>query len=288
MKQGNAGESLLFLFDDYWWMLFMIIFLALLLSAFTHRKKPHCQGDKVLRHDIPARVSHWFNAFGILILLFSGFMLGFLFFPRLIPFTDGAQLMFNLHFIGALLFLFGAVYWVGNTFLYPQRLEEHAPYIGSLKDAIIHYARMAGITKKSERPPGKYDASERLAFVPLTLLALFMGLTGLIKVSARVWHVPDGLLHFSTWTHDWSTLLLAVLLVFHIILAAVVPWAWPLFRSMIHGYVNVDFIKSHHPGWYKELEKEGLCPSKDASPKEKTVEQKTEDKVSKKGEDHAV
>lgn len=39
--------------------------------------------------------------------------------------------MFDLHFWGALLFLFGAVYWVGNMFLQPWRLKEHEPYKGS-------------------------------------------------------------------------------------------------------------------------------------------------------------
>jgi len=264
MQQGQAGSSELFLFDHYWWALFLVVFLALLLSAYTHRKKPHCEGDRVLRHDIPARVSHWFNAGGILILIFSGFALGFLFFPRQVAYTGGAQTMFNLHFIGAMLFLFGAVYWVGNTFLNPKRFEEHIPYQGSIKDAVIHYLKLAGVPiKKGERPVGKYEASERLAFIPLTLLALFMGVTGLIKVSARIWHVPDGLLSFATWTHDWSTLLLSILLIFHIILAAVVPWAWPLFRSMIHGSVSKEFVKSHHPGWYAELQREGLCPADD-------------------------
>ena len=106
-----------------------------------------------------------------------------------------------------------------------------------------------------------------------------MGVTGLIKVSARVWHVPEGLLEFATWTHDWSTILLAVLLVFHIILAAVVPWAWPLLRSMIDGYISVDFVKSHHPGWYKELEQDGLCPADEKKEREQTP---------KKGENDAA
>jgi len=271
MKQGEAGQSLLFYFDTFWWAPFMVVFVALLLSAYTHRIKPHCEGDRILRHDIPARVSHWFNAGGILILLFSGFMLGFLFFPRQVAFTDGARAMFNLHFIGALLFLFGAVYWVGNSFLNPQRLEEHAPYKGSLKDAVLHYLHLMGLTKSKGGPTGKYEASERLAFIPLTLLALFMGITGLIKVAARVWHIPDGVLVFATWTHDWSTIILAILLVFHIVLAAVVPWAWPLLRSMIDGYIGVDFVKSHHPGWYRELVAEGLCPP------DKTDEKRTDE-----------
>lgn len=280
MKQGQAGEHLLFLFDRYGWVLVLIVFLALLASAYTHRKKPHCEGDRILRHDMAARVSHWFNAIGILILIGSAFGLGFLSFPRLVAYTDGAQLMFNLHFLGAALFLFGGFYWVGNSFLNPSRLEEHAPYRGSLKDAVIHYLHLAGLSKKKGRPTGKYEASERLAFVPLTLLALFMAITGFIKLSARIWDPPAWLLGMANWTHDWFTILLVILLVFHIVLAAVVPWAWPLLRSMIDGYVSVDFVKSNHPGWYRELQEEGLCPPDEPSAKSSDAATETE----KKGE----
>ena len=278
MNQGDAGHSSLFLFDQYWWVIFMVIFLALLFSAFTHRKKSRQIGDKILRHDMAARISHWFNASGIFVLLYSGFMLGFLTFPRQVSGTSDIAFIFNIHFLGAILFLFGAVYWVGNTFLAPKRLQEHSPYQGSLKDAILHYLNMAGLTKKHARPTGKYEASERLAFIPLTLLALFMGVTGLIKLSAHVWNVSTGLLLFATWTHDISTIILVVLLVFHILLAAVVPWAWPLLRSMIDGYISVDFAREHHLGWVKELEEEGLV--------ETIKEDQSKDKI-KKGERNA-
>jgi len=262
MQQGQAGVIHTFLFDHYWWVVFLTIFVALLTSAYTYRKPPKCEKGKILRHDMAARVSHWFNAAGIVTLIITGFLLGFLFFPRIVAFTDGAELAFNLHFVGAVLFLFGGMYWVGNTFLSPERLEEHAPYRGSLKDAVLHYLHLAGLIRKEGAPTGKYEASERLAFVPLTLFALFMGITGLVKVSARIWHLPDGLLVAATWVHDWGTLLLAILLVFHIVLAAVVPWAWPLLRSMIDGYVSVEFVKAHHPAWYAELVKKGYCPEK--------------------------
>ena len=67
--------------------------------------------------------------------------------------------------------------------------------------------------------------------------------------------------------------LLTVLVVIHIILAAVVPWAWPLFRSMIDGYISVDFVKSHHKGWYKELTEEGLCPREENGRDENKTEE---------------
>ncbi len=38
-----------------------------------------------------------------------------------------------------------------------------------------------------------------------------------------------------------------------LLLAAVVPWSWPLLRSMFNGWVPRDFAKSHHPLWYEQL-----------------------------------
>ncbi|WP_456431592.1 hypothetical protein [Nitratifractor sp.] len=121
---------------------------------------------------------------------------------------------------------------------------------------MLHYLHLAGLPlKRTERPTGKYEASERLAFVPLTVLALFMALTGLVKLSARVVHLFDGLIVAATTTHDVS----ALLLVFHILLAAVVPWAWPMLGAMITGTMPLDLVKKEHKRWYRELVESGRC-----------------------------
>jgi len=259
MQQGFAGNTTVFWFDHYWWLLFLTLFIALLLSSFTHRKGSYCKDGQVLRHDIAARFSHWFNASGILLLLYSGYKLGFLFIPRELTSTAEIRFYFNLHFIGAMLFLLGAVFWLGNMFLEPKRLDEHEPYKGSVKDAILHYLHLAGVVKHGGSPAGKYEPSERLAFVPLTLLALIMAITGMTKMSAHVWDLPKSVLVASTAIHNWGTIALAVLLVFHILLAAVVPWAWPMMRSMITGFVSVEFVKKDHEAWYDELKASGAC-----------------------------
>lgn len=144
-------------------------------------------------------------------------------------------------------------------FLAPQRLEEHEPYKGAIKDAVLHYLHLFGLIKHEGSPTGKYEASERLAFVPLTILAFFMAVTGLVKMMGHVFHLPTALLHTSTLTHDYGALILAVLLVFHIVLAALAPWAWPMMRSMIDGFVTIDFVRKTHKAWYKELLEKGVC-----------------------------
>lgn len=257
--QGEAGHSSVFYFDHYWWMIYLVIFGALLASSFTYRIESYCKNGRVLRHDIYARAGHWLNASGILILLYSGYKLGFLWFGRTVAGTDAIRFMFNLHFIGAALFLLGAVFWLGNMFLSPQRLDEHEPYKGAIKDAVLHYLHLFGFIKHAGSPTGKYEASERLAFVPLTVLAFFMALTGLVKMTGHVVHLPTSLLHIATLAHDYSGLVLAVLLVFHIFLAAVAPWAWPMMRSMIDGYVPLEYVKKTHRAWYEELVAKGAC-----------------------------
>jgi cytochrome b subunit of formate dehydrogenase len=71
-------------------------------------------------------------------------------------------------------------------------------------------------------------------------------------------------IHIIHLIHDYSALLLAFLLVFHILLAAVVPWAWPMFLSMITGNVKIQEVQKHHKKWYKELQEKGLCPKGEA------------------------
>ncbi len=264
MQQGNAGQHLYFYFDHLWYVPLLAVFFAFIASSFIHRKELPCKNGMIQRHDIYARVGHWLNAIGILLLLYSGYQLGFWFVERKVYFTSGAQQMFNLHFIGAVTFLLGASLWLGNMFLDPKRLEEHAPYKGSLKDAIWHYLHLAGVVKSEGAPTGKYEASERLAFVPLTLLAIIIALTGLVKVLAHAVNLPGWLMHAVHLTHDLSSVVLAFLLVFHILLAAVVPWAWPMLISMITGNVPVKEVKKNHKKWYKELQDKGLCPREDA------------------------
>ncbi len=250
--QGEAGHHTPFLFDNLWWVIFMAAFCGLMLGAYWQRVDPFIKGQRVWRHDGAARLSHWTHAAGCTLLLISGVALGFFFIPRLVAGTAGASQMMDLHFLGALLFVFGGFFWLSNTILAPWRFREHMPDKGSLVEGITHYAHIFGLTSKKVRP-AKYDGSERLAFVPIVLFAALLILTGFIKLAPRFIGVPTSLLSAMTWLHDVSALMMLVLFFFHVLLAAVVPWSWPLLRSMFNGWVPREFAKSHHPVWYEQL-----------------------------------
>jgi len=251
--QGEAGHHIAFLFDTLWWVIFAGGFIGLLLGGYWQRIDPHIEGKRVWRHDGAARLSHWAHAAGCILLLASALGLGFFFFPRLVSGTTGAAWMMDLHYFGALLFVFGGCFWLANTIISPWRFSEHMPDNGSVIEGITHYAHIFGLTRKTVRP-AKYDGSERLAFVPIVLFAALLILTGCIKLTARVIGWPSGLLSGMTWLHDFSALMMLVLFVFHVLLAAVVPWSWPLLKSMFNGWVPLDFARDHHPTWFEQLE----------------------------------
>ena len=250
--QGEAGQHTPLLFDNLWWLLFLAAFCGLLLGAYWQRIDPFIKEQRVLRHDGAARLSHWTHAAGCTLLLISGVALGFFFLPRQVAGPAGASQMLNIHFFGALFFVFGGFFWLSNTLMSPWRFREHMPDKGSLIEGITHYAHICGLTKKTVSP-AKYDGSERLAFVPIVLFAALLILTGFIKLAPRFIGVPTNLLSSMTWLHDISALMMLVLFFFHVLLAAVVPWSWPLLRSMFNGWVPRDFAESHHPQWYKQL-----------------------------------
>jgi formate dehydrogenase subunit gamma len=250
--QGEAGHHSPLLFDKLWWLLFLAAFCGLLLGAYWQRIDPYIKEQRVLRHDGAARLSHWAHAAGCTLLLISGVALGFFFLPRQVAGPAGASQMLNVHFFGAFLFVFGGFFWLANTVISPGRFREHMPDKDSLMEGIIHYAHIFKLTKKTVQP-AKYDGSERLAFVPIVLFAAFLILSGFIKLAPRFISIPTPLLSSMTWLHDVSALMMLVLFFFHVLLAAVVPWSWPLLKSMFTGWVPKDFAKDHHPRWYKQI-----------------------------------
>jgi len=252
--QGQAGTRIYFLFDKMPWLLFVAAFVGVLTGSMSHRTDPYIDGDRVWRHDFSARFSHWTHAAGCALLLFTGVGLGFFFIPRLVPDVTGAAWLMDLHFIGSVPFVFGGFFWAANTIISPYRFKEHMPDRYSLAEGIIHYAHIFHLTNKKVRP-FKYNGSERLAFVPIVLVAAALIMSGFVKLSARMVPVSTGLLNSMTWIHDALALFMLVLFLFHVLLAAIVPWSWPLLVSMFKGHVPLDFAKEEHAAWVEELSK---------------------------------
>jgi len=254
-------------FDTTTWLVWIMPFLGVLAAVASRRRNPFIENGRVLRHDGPAMLSHWLHGVGTVILLVSGIALGLLFIPALVGAEEPTWRMMNAHYIGVLAFLFGTFYYGANTLL-SGRLKEHLPHSlkGSLQDAVAHYR---AVFTKSEFPgEGKYFASEHLSYPMAAIGSLLMVVTGLFKVAAHSVNLPEWLMGAMTVTHDVVTVVMALFLVAHVIMGALVPWSWPLLRSMFTGYVSEDYVKHHHAGWYRQLTAKKGEPDSPARPEE--------------------
>lgn len=243
-------------FDRFLWIVFLVPFLGFLVAGLSKREDPVIRGDKVLRHDKPARVSHWTHAIGTTFLLISGVVLGTKFTPSFVTDNNATALWYNVHFVFVLLFLFGTCYWLGNTLISRYRFKEHLPTKNVVTYTIQHYGHLLGFKRFSMPPEEKYFESEKAAFILAILATVVVALSGLIKVLAHLIYLPEGFMNAMTWTHDISAVAMLVFYVAHVFFAAIAPFSWKSLRSMFTGYVPLDHAQKEHGGWVKTLEEE--------------------------------
>lgn len=71
-------------FDQLPWLVALAPFAGFFCAALVKRRDPMIAGDRVYRHDPPARVSHWTHALGVAVCLISGIVLGLRFTPAFV------------------------------------------------------------------------------------------------------------------------------------------------------------------------------------------------------------
>lgn len=236
-------------------LIFIMPFLGFLVAGFSRRQDPAIRGDRILRHDVPARLAHWTHAIGTVLLLVSGLALGTRITPSLVGGGEGSVPWFNVHYVFACIFLFGTFYWLGNTIVSAYRLREHLPTKRAITYTINHYGSLMGFKRFTYPREEKYFESERMAFVGAVLIAAAMAVTGIVKTLARWVDIPGEVMLVANWGHDLFAVLMLLFLLAHVFFAVVIPSSWKTFPSMLHGTVPFDHAKEEHAAWVEELEK---------------------------------
>ncbi len=247
VSQSNTNELF---FNSAAWAIPIAVFLGVFVGATIRREKSKIINGKVLRHSWASPFYHWSFALSGIALIITGIYVGFLFIPRILDDPQAVNLMYNIHFMGALFFLFGMSAHITDGYV-TGKIKEHLPESNDFGDAVSHYTSKVGLGNHPSE--GKYLASERLSYV---LWLVFIGLvvfTGFFKAAAHIWDIPGGVMGAATLIHDLSALAMIALLVFHVLLGALVPWSWQLLRSMFTGHVSEKYVEKHHPVWYEEL-----------------------------------
>ena len=244
-------ESLLF--DSATWLIWFAPFAGVLAAGLSKRRDPAVEGDRVFRHDVPARITHWTHGIGTMMLLISGVALGLFFTPALVERAQGVWTWMNVHFVFVVMFLFGTFYYGVNTLLAAHRFREHLPTSNAIDYTRRHYGLLLGFKKLTFPPEAKYFESEKMAYLLALASTAVIILTGLVKVAAHALDMPAGLMGVITPLHDIATVAMLAFFLAHVFFAALLPMSWPVLRSMFTGYVSLEHAKHEHAGWLEEL-----------------------------------
>jgi len=253
-------------FNIYWPILFAMPFIGLLVAGLSKRSDPVIRGDRVLRHDGPARVAHWSHALGVVALIISGFFIGLRFAASHVTTSANTAHWMNAHFVFACLFLFGTFYWLGNSIISPGRWREHLPQKNAIRSTLNHYGALLKFKKAQAPAEEKYFASERLAFLVALGGAGLMVVTGLIKVLAHLADLPGTLVLGITIAHDIGAIILVVFLVAHLFFGVVIPNAWPALPAMFTGYMKRAAAEKEYVAWMKTVRAENESSGSVAGP----------------------
>lgn len=210
------------------------------------------KSDRVERHPLAVRLTHWLVALSGIALLFSGFgnlpmyhRYNVVKIPGL-SWAGDFSIHLTIHYVASIVFVGAVIFHV----VYHLRRRELAavPRKGDVKES-VHIIK-AMIKGKGEPPHGKFLAEQRLAYLAIALTTVGLILTGLVKVYKNLGNITlhPTLLQVITLTHTLLGMLFMLLLVAHLG-AFLIKANWPLLPSMITGYVKRSYAKARHPLW---------------------------------------
>jgi cytochrome b subunit of formate dehydrogenase len=211
------------------------------------KDKEDISDGEVNRHGGGSFLEHWGTALGIFVLLASGFLLGFLFFPSIMKNLDTTALPLNIHFIGVVITLFGGFFFVGD-YIFSKKYDRLIPNIPDIFGGFIgkYFLRRKWFSED------KYLSSQKVAFLGFALFGGVLLISGAVKVAAHVWPINADYWAFFTVLHDLFSLLFIFLLVVHVLLVLGLR-EWPALISWITGKVTEKRAKEDYPVWHEEL-----------------------------------
>lgn len=238
------------LVDEFSWLLIVSALIGIILAVF-HRiktKETLIDNGQIIRHKISGFISHWITALGILTLLVTGFVIGFLFFPHFVNTPASVLLPLNIHFWGIVIAIFGGFYFL-SEYLLSRKFSIILPSIRDITQGTIKKY----LFKQKYKNEGKYLSSQKSAFFAFALLGGILFISGTIKVVAHSWEMPSIVLAITTQIHDIFALLFFIMLLIHVIMALLLANHRILLKSWFTGKINEKYVKEEHVAWYEEL-----------------------------------
>ncbi len=234
------------------WAVPAAVVLGLILGVIRAKRKvkEKIEDGEVTRHGAGAFLEHWGTGLGIIMLITSGILLGFLFIPSQVNFLDDAVWMLNLHFVGIVVTLFAGSLFAAD-FLVSRKYSSLLPNPTDISGGFFGKYML----RRKWTAETKYLSSQKAAFLAWAVLGVVVLATGAIKLGWRVWPIQADVLGWATVIHDWVTLLFILMLIVHVLMVLLLPAHRKMLKSWITGKVPEEYVKEEHPIWYEELEK---------------------------------
>ena len=214
------------------------------------KKSAVIENGEIPRHGTGAFVEHWMTGLGIFLLIISGFMMGFLFFPHLADTPKSVLFPLNMHFTGLIITVFGGFYFL-TDYVLSGKLSVLMPDIKEITQGTIGKY----LLKKKWKAETKYLASQKSSFLVFAVLGGVQLITGTIKVMGHFFRIPSSALAVTTSIHDIFSLLFIIMLVVHILFVLLSSSYRTLLKSWFTGKVSESYAKEKNKAWYDEIAK---------------------------------
>ena len=204
-------------------------------------------GQEIVRHRLSSRAIHWTSASFFFVSLLSGLPIWTPIFGWMAAFFGGLSVCRWLHPWAGVLFVTSALvmflHWRRDMRLLPSDREWLRP------KKTLEYMKHAA----HDPEVGKYNGGQKLFFFAISLGALGLLLSGVVLWFPMSFSQLSRIA--SILLHDFTFILFAVAIVFHIYLGtAAEPGT---FGAMTRGTVTRAWARVHHPRWYRDVAGEG-------------------------------
>ncbi|MFU2048562.1 MULTISPECIES: formate dehydrogenase subunit gamma [Avibacterium] len=215
--------------------------------------------QRVVRHKLPARLSHWLLVICFFTTGLSGLAFFFPDFAWLTEILGNPRIARFIHpFTGIVMFIafinLCLIYW-------PYNIPE--------KNDWVWLKNIKEVLKGNEHAVsdnGKYNLGQKMLFWTLILAMVTLLTTGIIMWRQYFSHnFPIPVIRIAILLHSASAFMLFTGIMVHMYMAF---WVKGSIRGMVEGWVTVRWAKKHHPRWFREdilpeLEKEAAEKAKE-------------------------
>lgn len=208
--------------------------------------------QKVFRHSLTVRLTHWTIALSGIVLLFSGFgqmpmykRYNVVKIPGL-AWSANYDITLLMHYISAALFTAAVFFHLA----YHWRRREFGilPGKGDFGEAVRGFLAMFGLGKEPHH--GKFQAKQKVIYLIIGATSLLLIGTGLVKSYKNLGAIvlDPLLLEILAFAHTICGMLFMMLFLAHVA-ALLLKNHRPMIPSMLTGWMDGEHARKHHPAW---------------------------------------